>query len=532
MPLQLLEHPAVSLAQGHGLDLPTQAARARATWVAGRQGRPPLLLVALLWGRACTGVVQLLGQYLDALFADYACTPEGWSETQAARQVLAALNLQLFRRRQAGERVPELSVGLLLVQDGEAHFLQAGAVGLVRFQGELVQELVGRDNPLGEQAELAVIQHGLPLTPNQPLLMAPQPLLEVADLRVLRESCAGLQPGQLGGLLEPLLGAPGAAALVLPGEPHCLPPSAPGGLWPRVQGATPGMAVDGWTLLAPCDYGPAGRLFRAREEGREALLWLAEKDADEAFWQREWVLRRSPVATLPQVLSPRLGRQHAFLLFALPPAGAQSLARHREGRAPLEASATLAILAQLIEAVRSLQRRGMQGLWLNPRQILLDEQGRLLLLPEFAAILPGVARQSAPSLAVPLAPEVRHGRALDGSADQFALAALAYWLLSAQWPEVARPEGGQASRYAPLAGRVAGIPAGWDGVLAKALAPQPRARYEALSEFQVALERLLEQALRQKPAPRLGRSRKLALVVLLGLPVVLGIWLWLGLGLG
>lgn len=38
MPLQLLEHPAVSLAQGHGLDLPTQAARARATWLAGRRG--------------------------------------------------------------------------------------------------------------------------------------------------------------------------------------------------------------------------------------------------------------------------------------------------------------------------------------------------------------------------------------------------------------------------------------------------------------------------------------------------------------
>ncbi|MFC4862249.1 protein kinase [Pseudomonas sp. JS3066] len=528
MPLQLLEHPAVSLAQGHGRDLPTQAARARATWVAGRKGRPPLMLVALLWGCSCTNVVRMLGQYLDALFVDYACTPDGWSETQAARQVLAALNLQLFRRRQAGERVPELSVGLLLVQDGEAHFLQAGAVGLVRFQGQLAQELTGRDNPLGAQAELAVIQHSLPLTPGQPLLMAPQPLLEVADLSPLRESSDNLQSGQLGGLLEPLLSAPGAAALVLPGEPHCLPPSAPGVRWPKVQGVVPGTVMDGWTLLAPCDYGPPGRLFRAREESREALFWLSEVDADEAFWQREWVLRRSPVETLPQVLSPRQDRQHAFLLFALPPAGAQSLARRREGRPPLDAAATLAILVQLIEAVRSLQRRGMQGLWLNPRQILLDERGRLLLLPEFAAILPGVPQQTAPPQAVPLAPELRHGRALDGSADQFALAALAYWLLSGQWPETARPEGGQASRYMPLAGRVPGLPEGWDGVLAKALAPQPRVRYEALSEFQLALERLLAQALRQRSSPRLGRSRQVALALLLGLPLLLGLWLGLG----
>lgn len=528
MPLQLLEHPAVSLALGRGRDLPSQAARGRATWVAGRRGRPPLLLVALLWGRSCTNVVQVLGHYLDALFADYACTPEGWSEAQAARQVLAALNLQLFRRRQAGESVPELSAGLLLVQDGEAQFLQAGAVGLLRFQEEALHPLVGRDNPLGGQAELAVIQHSLALTPNQPLLLAPQPLLEVADLRGLRETCAKLQPGQLGSLLEPLLSAPGAAALVLPGEPHCLPPSTPVGHWPRLEGAVPGMLVDGWTLLAPCDYGPPGRLFRAEEDGREALLWLAEGDADEAFWQREWVLRRSPVTTLPQVLSPRQDRRHAFLLFALPPVGVQSLARRMEGRNPLDADAVMGLLAQLIEAIRSLQRRGMQGLWLNPRQILLDERGRLLLLPEFAAILPGVARQPAPAQALPLAPEVRHGRALDGGADQFALAALAYWLLSGQWPEVACPEGGQASRYVPLAGIVQGMPDGWDGVLAKALAPQPRARFEALSEFQLALERPLQQARRQKPVPGRSRPLQLALLVLLGVPVLLGLWLGLG----
>ncbi len=528
MSLQLLEHPAVSLAQGHGLDLPTQAARARAAWVAGRRGRPPLLMVALLWGRSCTNVVQMLGQYLDAVFADYACTPDGWSETQAARQVLAALNLQLFRRRQAGEVVPELSAGLLLVQDGEAHFLQAGAIGLVRFLDGQAHGLVGRDNPLGSQAELAVIQHSLPLAPGQPLLMAPQPLLEVADLGALCNLGTGLQPGQLADLLAPLLSAPGAAALVLPGESHCLPPTAASGRWPKLEGAAPGMQVDGWTLLAPCDYGPPGRLFRAMEEGREALLWLAEGDADEAFWQREWVLRRSPVATLPQVLSPRQGRHHAFQLFALPAAGAQSLARRQEDHGPLDAEATFGLVVQLIEAIRSLQRRGMQGLWLNPRQILVDEHGRLLLLPEFAAILPGVARQSAPARAVPLAPELRHGRALDGSADQFALAALVYWLLSGQWPEAARPEGGQASRYVPLAGKLADLPEGWDGVLAKALAPHSGARFEALSEFQLALERPLMQARRRQPEPGRGRARRLAVALMLGLPLLLGLWLGLG----
>ena len=170
----------------------------------------------------------------------------------------------------------------------------------------------------------------------------------------------------------------------------------------------------------------------------------------------------------------------------------------------------------------------MQGLWLSPRQILVSDAGRLLLLPEYAAILPGVARQAAPAQAVPLAPELRHGRAVDGTADQFALAALCYWLLSGQWPEVARPDGGQASRYVPLASFNAQLPTGWDGVLARALAPQARARFEALSEFQLALERPLQLA-RARPAEGAWpRHRRLALAGLLAVPLVIGLWLGLG----
>lgn len=526
MSVQLLEHPAVSLAQGHGLDLPTQAARARASWVAGRPGRPPVLLVALLWARNCPDVVRALGHHLDELFADYSCTPEGWSEAQAARQVLAALNLQLFRRRQAGAAIAELSVGLLLVQGAEAQFLQAGAIGLLRYHGGVLQSLAGREGmALGAQAELALVQHSLPLSPGQVLLLAPQPLLEVADWQAFRSACQGLHSAQLGTLLEPLLKAPGAATLLLPGAAQS-PPLAPLGPWPSVPLAAPGVRVDGWTLLAECPYGPPGRLFRAQDGGgREALLWLAEGAADEAFWQREWVLRRSPLASLPQVLSAREPRRHAFLLFEPPAPGMRSLADWAAARGPLDAASLLALLGQLIAAVRALQRRGMQGLWLSPRQILLGADGRLLLLPEQAARLPGVERQPLPADAVPLAPELRRGQRVDGRADQFALAALAYWLLAGQWPEVARPDAAPNSRYRPLALTHGRLPRGWDGVLARALAPLPEGRFEALSEFQQALEQPLQQA------PGRHRERfwalrwQLAALGVLGLQLAVGLWL-------
>lgn len=530
MTLQLLEHPTLSLALGAGLDLPQQAARARAMWLAGRQGRPPLLLVALLWARHCPDVVQSLEQYLDALFADYRCTPEGWSETQAARQVLAALNLQLFRRRQSGQGIAELYAGLLLVQGDALQFLQAGSIGLARVHGAGVQTLVGRDGmALGAQAELALVQHGLTLRTDELLLLAPQPLLAVGDLQPLCQGVGTLAGAGLGQALRPLLQAPGAAVLLCPGAGGGLPPTPVTPQRTALVDVAPGLQVDGWTLLRGCPYGPPGRLFLARDEaGREALLWFAERDADEAFWQREWALRRSPQRALAQVLSPLRARSHAYLTLAAPPPGMRSLVDWAAAHGAPDAQTLLTLLTQLIGAVRALQRRGMQGLWLNPRQILLGDDGRVLLLAEHAAILPGVARQPLPAQAVPLAPELRAGRAVDGRADQLALAALAYWLLCGQWPEVARSEVGPGHCYVPLAHFSVRIPPGWDGVLARALAPQPQARFEALSELQQALQQPLERrrsARRSRPPLRPAR---LALLGLFALPLLLGLLLSLG----
>ena len=232
-----------------------------------------------------------------------------------------------------------------------------------------------------------------------------------------------------------------------------------------------------------------------------ALLWFADEDADEAFWQREWALRRSSQQALPQVLSPHQTRSHAYLVLAKPPRGMHSLLDWGAAHGAPDAQMLLMILMQLIAAVRSLQRRGMQGLWLHPRQILLADDGRVLLLPGAAAIVPGVARQALPELAVPLAPELRSDRALDGRADQFALAALAYWLMCGRWPEAARADVGPGHCYVPLASFSVPVPQGWDGVLARALAPLPQ--FEALSEFQLALQQPLHerrsQALRRAP---------------------------------
>jgi hypothetical protein len=206
--------------------------------------------------------------------------------------------------------------------------------------------------------------------------------------------------------------------------------------------------------------------------------------------------------------------------------GMRSLVDWVAAHGPVDGATVLAVLDQLITAVRSLQRRGMQGLWLDPRSILLDDAGRVLLLAEYAALLPGVPLQPLPQHAVPLAPEARNGQALDGRADQFALAALAYWLICGRWPEAAQADATHNSRYVPLAQFNVRVPDGWEGVLARALAPRPQARFEALSEFQAALQQpLMHQPERSLRKRRFRQCWRLAALGLLLLPLGVALWL-------
>lgn len=76
----------------------------------------------------------------------------------------------------------------------------------------------------------------------------------------------------------------------------------------------------------------------------------------------------------------------------------------------------------------------------------------------------------------------------------------------------ARRAGG--CRYEPLGERQADLPVGWDGVLARALAPRPEGRFEALSEFWLALQKPLAHPQRVFAPRRLQRG-VLALVLLL-----------------
>lgn len=503
---------------GHGPERPDCASRTAAQWLPGRQGRAPVLLCALIRVEGCAAPVRLAQQLLNELFADYPCTPSSWSEAQVLRQQLALLNQRLFHGQAPGAREVRVDIGLLLFLEQDLLFFQVGEVGLLRCQagGLQLHGAVG-ESALGRHPELTVVQRSLPREEAELLVLGVQSVLAHADLAGLRVAELTRDEATQARWFAAL---PGAALQVRSAALGCPAPMAM--CWPTLSGLHPGQSIDGWTVLGACEYGPAGRLYLVEDEdARKALLCLAAQPADDALWQREWALRRSPARGLPAVLSSRLPRTHAYWLWALPGPGMRPLDAWR-GPGRLAGTQLLELLDQLIECLRALQRRGMRGLWLAPTQILRNPQGALCVLAEGAVSLPGELHVAAPVDWLPLAPELRRGE-VDGSrAEQFLVAACAYWLLSGRWPVCAMP-GGEGSCHDPLAGRIAGLPAGWEGVLARALAPRPEARYAALSEFRQALEAALEDGEQARREESLPIWTGVALVFV-ALQLCLGLW--------
>ncbi|MEO6793924.1 MAG: serine/threonine-protein kinase [Mycobacterium sp.] len=162
--------------------------------------------------------------------------------------------------------------------------------------------------------------------------------------------------------------------------------------------------------------------------------------------------------------------------------------RHCPGGMPREQ--VVEIVAAVAQALDYAHQRGLLHRDVKPANILLTEPGESsarIILADFGIGLrvDEVSGLTATNMAVGTlryaAPEQLRGEPLDGRADQYALAATAYHLLTGKPP--VHPD-----------------PAGLDAALARALAEDPAERYDSCVEFAAAL-RMDSPALRRELVP-------------------------------
>ncbi len=176
----------------------------------------------------------------------------------------------------------------------------------------------------------------------------------------------------------------------------------------------------------------------------------------------------------------------------------QTLARVMAA-APLDVSTVLRIVREAAAALDYAHRKGIVHRDIKPANVMLDESGAVKIADfGIAKITTSQTRtQSASGLIVGTAgymsPEQLRGTAIDGQADQFSLAVVAYEMLARRRPfmadslialthQVVFEEPPTLSTVRP------GLGGGADAVFHKALAKTPADRYPSCSEFAAALE--------------------------------------------
>jgi protein kinase-like protein/WD40 domain-containing protein len=268
-----------------------------------------------------------------------------------------------------------------------------------------------------------------------------------------------------------------------------------------------GALVAGYRLEAQVGAGGMAVVYRARDErlGRLVALKVLAPGlaADEEFRRRFIAESRSAAAVDDPHIIPvyEAGEAGGVLFIAMRFVPGRDLRAVLAGEGPLAPERVAEFISPVASALDAAHRAGLVHRDVKPANVLVDERpGRAphVYLSDFGVSKGAMSSAGMTASGVFLgtpdyaAPEQIQGLAVDGRADQYALACVAYQLLTGI-PPFQRDQGmavlfAHMSEPPPsLSARRPGLPGAADQVLARALAKVPEKRYGSCREFAGAL---------------------------------------------
>jgi len=268
-----------------------------------------------------------------------------------------------------------------------------------------------------------------------------------------------------------------------------------------------GSLVAGYRLETRIGMGGMAVVFRARDRRLDRLVALKilapALGADEGFRRRFIAESRAAAAVDDPHIIPvyEAGEADGVLFIAMRFVAGGDLRGVMEREAPLSPGRVAGFLSPVASALDAAHRAGLVHRDVKPANVLVDareDRPDHVYLSDF-----GVSKGARSSVSLTgtgqflgtpeySSPEQVQGRAVDGRADQYALACVAWELLTGSAP-FERDQGlavllAHLSEPPPsLAGYRPDLPSAADQVLARALAKVPEERYGSCGEFADAL---------------------------------------------
>jgi serine/threonine protein kinase len=278
-----------------------------------------------------------------------------------------------------------------------------------------------------------------------------------------------------------------------------------------LAGFRAGSLLAGYQLVAQVGAGGMAVVFRARDErlGRMvALKILAPALASDSEFRQRFIdeSRSAAVVDNPHIIPVyEAGEADGVLFIAMRFVGSGDLQGVLDREGPLAPDRAAEFVSQVASALDAAHRAGLVHRDVKPGNIMVDSAADR---PDHAYLSDfGISKKvKAPAgltgtgqyLGTPVysAPEQIRGLEVDGRTDQYALACVAYELLTGALPferdDVLAVLSAQLSEPPPpAASRRPGLPGAADEVLARAMAKVPENRYGTCQEFADALRAAL-----------------------------------------
>jgi serine/threonine protein phosphatase PrpC len=489
------------------------------------------IAVALADGIGSSEVSQIASEFAVMGFLDdYYCTSPAWSVKKSVERVLTATNSWLHAKtRQSQYRYDQdkgyvCTLSALVLKATTAHVFHVGDARIYRLRHGTVEQLtedhrvwIGEkqsylSRAVGFNERIEIDYRALPVEQGDVFLLATDGVYEHVDdaflVDAVRHGAADLDAAARA-IVETALQRGSTdnltVQIVVVDE---LPPHDPAGLHQQLSELAPPpilharTVIDGYRIVRELHGSSRSHIYLAVDTESNERIVLKTPSIDlqgdpaylERFLMEEWVARRINSA---HVLKPcQQTRKRHFLYVATEFIEGQTLSQWMIDNPTPDLETVRGLVEQIARGLQAFHRLEMLHQDLRPDNIMIDVTGTVKIIDFGATRVAGILEMAPPvepgqilGTVQYTAPEYFLGAEGTARSDLFSLAVIAYQMLSGRLPygaEVAKSRTVSAQRklqYRSILHEDREIPAWIDGVLRKALQPEPLKRYEALSEF-------------------------------------------------
>ena len=262
------------------------------------------------------------------------------------------------------------------------------------------------------------------------------------------------------------------------------------------------MQFDGYQIIREVHGSSRSHIYLAADGETNSLVIIKAPSIDlrddpaylERFLMEEWIARRINNAHVLKPCSPTRKRHYLYVVTEF--IDGQTLAQWMIDNPKPGLETVRGIVEQIAKGLRAFHRLEMLHQDLRPDNIMIDSTGTVKIIDFGSTRVAGITEIATPTerndilgTAQYTAPEYFLGEGGSPRSDMFSLGTITYQMLTGRLPygaEVAKSRTRSAQMnlmYDSVLDDNREIPAWIDGVLRKAVHPNPSNRYDELSEF-------------------------------------------------